>query len=46
MHGSNEKLIQKFGKKLEGMSDLRITFNQFYFCYPSYSVFSTEIYSY
>jgi hypothetical protein len=42
MDGSNETLIQQFSKKLEGMSDLRITFNQFGFCYAAYSVFSPQ----
>jgi len=42
MNGSNENLIQQFSKKLEGMSDLRITFNQFGFCYAAYSVFSPK----
>jgi len=36
MDGSNEKLIQLFSEKLEGMSDLRKTFHQFYFYSPSY----------
>ena len=45
MGGSNENLVQHFSNKLEGMSYLGIPFKSFSFCYASYSVFSTEIYS-
>jgi hypothetical protein len=44
--GSNENCIKKFRKKIEGMSDLRKTFQQFSICYAAYSVFSPETYSY
>jgi hypothetical protein len=46
MDGSNENLIQQFGRQLEGMIDLGITFKQLGFCNAVYCVFSPVTYPY